>query len=202
MAPFALQIAFALAEAVGVVVDLEAVLFGFPLDLHIHRHHVVVQRFPGTEGIIPAPESTHSKKRHRRLQMAFVADVVPKVRREPRGVDDGASQQGEIHRLLHPRPYVVGARAVAALAAGSFRKLLREGLGSPIEIASFRYFRIAVVAEHALPAHPAGQARMAVVLIARRHPPAVGLGIPGQGKLVELSAGGIVEIGAGAGAGA
>ena len=63
-------------------------------------------------------------------------------------------------------------------------------------IAAFRDVGIGVVAEHALATHPPQEAEVVGAVEARRHAPALILGVPGDGKLVELPPGGAEEIGA------
>ncbi len=202
--PGARHEAAALPQPVGVMVDLEPLLPAAspaPVVGQIGVHQVSGERLARAVRVLPAAEAAHPGEGDRGLQMALVADVVAERTAEPGRVDDGSADR--LPRLGPPRgaAHVLAARPVAALAAEALGEPLRVDLGRSIGVAPGRDLGVAVVAEHALPAHPPEHSLVVRPVVPRGHPPAPLLGIPGDGELVEFALRRPIEIGAGVVAG-
>jgi len=194
--------AAALAEPVGVMVDLEALARRPPLLVDVDLDEVIGERLAGAEGEVAAAEPPQAGDRDGRLEVAGHAHLVALLRRQPAGVPDArADLLGDAH-AAHRVPDVLGGRAVAALAADPLRQAARERLDRAVGIGARRQVGIVGVAEDALAPHAAGDALVVRAVEAGGHAPAPRLGVPGEGELVDLAAGRLVEVGPRAAAGA
>src|SRR5207302_1721064 len=105
----ALDVAKALAQSIGVMVDLEALRARTSRLVDVDMQHVVRKGLAGTERKIAALEPARTDQRHRRLQMTLKADRIAQRRRQPRRIDDGSANRGGPLAARRQRD-VIGAR--------------------------------------------------------------------------------------------
>src|SRR5260370_14661200 len=124
--------------------------------------------------------------------MALVADLVAAFRGEVSGIDD--RRRGPVAPAREHVSRMARSRSVAALAAGPFGQLPRQGLGAPIAVVARGELRVAIVAEHALMPDAAHHAIVIGSIEAWGHPPRPGLAVPRDRELIELSLGRLIEV--------
>src|SRR5688572_12686324 len=119
--------------------------------------------------------------------MAGHADLVLPSLRQPAGVEDRRPDLLSRAHTSGREPDVLRPWAVAALAAQPLGKLGRKGVQRARSVGAGRQLGVGVVTEQALPPNPPQNALMVRPVVARRHPPAPRLGVPGKRKLEHLS---------------